>query len=116
MRNLQHVREMDEIDLHATRFFSSCQSVNLSIVLRLAYIPASVCECEQIKERKKTVSLPKILTDSSGANTPSTGLTEYFMGAFVLNLYPTGDDDRFLSLTFETWPGETLDAISTGGK
>lgn len=58
--------------------------------------------------------LPKILTDSSGANTPSTGLTEYFMGAFVLNLYPTGDDDKFLSLTFETWPGETLDAILIG--
>lgn len=72
--------------------------------------------CDQMKECKKAVTLPKILMDSSGANTPSTGLTEYFMGAFVLNLYPTGDDDRFLSLTFETWPGETLDAILTGGE
>ncbi|KAF9345942.1 hypothetical protein BGX26_002586, partial [Mortierella sp. AD094] len=55
--------------------------------------------------------VPKTLTVSPGLTSPSTGLTEYFMGAFVLNLNPTGVEDKILSFTLETIPGATLEAI-----
>ena len=48
---------------------------------------------------------------SPAGMTPSTGLTEYFMGAFVLNLNPTGTAVWFSSLSLANCPGITLEAI-----